>query len=47
MFMTLEDQISAEDYAVMHIQNTLVDYQISLAPLSEKHRALTMVVRQM
>ena len=47
MFMTLEDQISAEDYAVIHVQNTLVDYQISLAPLPEKLQAFTMGVRQM
>ena len=44
--MTLENQISAEDYAVMHIQNTLVDYQISVAPLPEQLQVLNMGVRQ-
>ena len=46
MFMTLENQISAEDYAVIHVQNTLVDYKISVAPLPEQLQALTMGVRK-
>ena len=31
--MTLENQHIPEDYAIMHFQNTLVDYHINILPL--------------
>ena len=42
--MTLENQLSAEDYAVIHFQNTLVDYHMHIGPLPEENRALTIEV---
>merc|ERR1712013_481143 len=41
-FMSMENQLSAEDYAVMHFQNTLVDYHMQIGPLPEEDQVITM-----
>ena len=43
-FMSLENQLSAEDYAVIHFQNTLVDYHMQIGPLPEENHALAIEV---
>ena len=43
--MILENQLSAEDYAVIHFQNTLVDYHINIEPLPTQHQTITLGVR--
>jgi hypothetical protein len=38
--MALENQHKAEDYASMHIQNTLVDYDINILPLPVQNKEI-------
>ena len=45
-FMSLENQLSAEDYAVMHFQNTLVDYHMQIGPLPEEDQVINMEVER-
>ena len=44
--MSLENQLSAEDYAVMHFQNTLVDYHMQIGPLPEEDQVINMEVER-
>ena len=44
--MSPENQLSAEDYAVMHFQNTLVDYHMQIGPLPEEDQVINMEVER-